>query len=179
MEKVFSVAKENRLFEKKTVFVAAGSVWATKRWTAEGYQCLGQTLVKRGYNVCFIGAADEKEYTAQIAAEVPGSVNICGETSLFETYQLFLKGTALICNDSGAMHLAAVAGLPTVAIFGPTTLDLGYRPWQEKAIVVGSEVDCRPCGSHGGAKCPKGTHECMTSVNELQVIDALNGLLAN
>jgi heptosyltransferase-2 len=80
------------------------------------------------------------------------------------------KAEALICNDSGLMHLASVAGLPTVAVFGPTTIALGYRPWQNQARVVERELFCRPCGKHGHVRCPLNTHECMKSISESQVL---------
>ena len=38
------------------------------------------------------------------------------------------QAEGFIGNDSGTMHLAAIADVPIVSIFGPTTLDLGYRP---------------------------------------------------
>ena len=35
--------------------------------------------------------------------------------------EIFQESSAIICNDSGAMHLANSLGLPVVAIFGPTS----------------------------------------------------------
>lgn len=179
MKKVFELAQKNEVFSKDVIFIAPGSVWPTKRWTIQGYIDLGLTLRRRGYNVAIVGAANENEICQIVEKGVPGAINLCGQTSLFETFQFFQKGKALICNDSGAMHLAAAAGLPTVAIFGPTTLDLGYRPWQEKAVVVEKNLSCRPCGKHGGVKCPLKTHQCMTEINELMVVEAMNDLLKN
>lgn len=74
--------------------------------------------------------------------------------------------------------MAAVVGLPTVAVFGPTTLDLGYRPWQSRAIVVQNNLlDCRPCGLHGAQRCPLGHHQCMKDLKVERVIQAFSKLL--
>jgi ADP-heptose:LPS heptosyltransferase len=40
-----------------------------------------------------------------------------------------------IGNDSGAMHLAAAAGAPTIGLFGPSD-DRLYAPWGPRARVV-------------------------------------------
>lgn len=159
------------------IFLAPGSVWDTKRWTLKGYIELARMLIIRGCNVELVGSGAEKHLCDEIQKQVPGVINRAGQTSLARLVDLFSTGTALICNDSGAMHAAAAAGLPTVAIFGPTTLSLGFRPWQERAIVVQKELKCRPCGKHGAKKCPIGTHECMESISATTVLEALDKLL--
>lgn len=156
------------------VFISPGSVWNTKRWTAEGFKKLAQSLKDP---VIFIGSPDERELCTEISKDVPGSFNLAGQTSLFELLVLMTTGHALVSNDSGAMHMGSVAELPTVAIFGPTVLSLGYEPWQEKAIVVeNKELKCRPCGKHGHQKCPIGTHECMKSISSQKVLESLKQL---
>jgi heptosyltransferase-2 len=156
---------------RNSVFIAPGSVWNTKRWTAEGFAQTAKTLSEKN-PIVFIGSPDEKVLSEDISRQVPGSKNLAGETSLLELLVLLTIGKLLVCNDSGAMHLASVAELPTVAIFGPTVLDLGYEPWQEKAIVVESkDLKCRPCGKHGHEKCPINTHECMKSISSREVLE--------
>ncbi|MEK7765252.1 MAG: glycosyltransferase family 9 protein, partial [bacterium] len=71
-------------------------------------------------------------------------------------------------NDSGPMHLAALLRVPVVAIFGPTVPAFGYAPWPvggTRHAVLGLDLPCRPCTPHGGARCPIGTHECMTGIS--------------
>lgn len=161
----------------QTVFLAPGSVWGTKRWTASGYEELARLLLKRGMNVELVGSKAEQELCAAIAAKVPGVKNRCGETTLGGLVELLSTGKALVCNDSGAMHAAAAAGVPTVAIFGPTTLNLGFRPWNNRAVVVQRELNCRPCSAHGPQVCPIGTHACMEGIPAAQVLAALDKLL--
>jgi len=164
--------------EGRAVFIAPGSTWNTKRWTAGGYKELAKMILDQGYTLELVGSKDEKilcdEIEAAVLAARPGASvkNHAGRTSLNDLVKLFRRGTALVSNDSGAMHAAAVTGLPTVAIFGPTTLNLGFRPWQNRAMVVQKDLDCRPCGKHGHQKCPLGHHHCMEKIEAGEVLRA-------
>lgn len=162
----------------RKVFIAPGSVWATKRWVAEGYEEVARRLVGRGYDVHFVGGPEERELCEQIKARVEGVENHAGEWSIPQTVAQMREALVLIANDSGAIHMAAAAGLPTVSIFGPTTPDLGFRPWQSNALVVQKNLPCRPCGPHGHHKCPIGTHDCMKLISPDQVLSAVNRLIS-
>lgn len=156
-------------------FIAPGSVWKTKMWTADGYTRVAREMLALGYRVVIVGSPDEKPICDDIAFRAPGAISLAGRTSLFDLAILLAFGKILFCNDSGSMHLAAAAGLPTVSMFGPTILEFGYRPWQNQARVVEvprAELKCRPCGMHGSDRCPIGTHECMRKISPEQVLAA-------
>ncbi len=179
-EKVADLARRNDLCEKRgsgLVFLAPGSVWNTKMWTIEGYIETAREFTKMGFRVAVIGAAAEIPLAEKISAEVPQAMNFCGGTSLYESTELLALGDLLVCNDSGAMHMASAAGVPSVAVFGPTTLALGYRPWQTESRIVQKNMRCRPCGTHGARKCPIKTHACMTSIAASDVMHEAGELL--
>ena len=176
----------------KIVFLAPGSTWNTKRWTPGGYAELARSLMGAGYSVVLVGSPAERALCAEIEVAVrasapaqggdadrgePQITNRAGETNLNELVQLLRTGEALITNDSGSMHAAAISGLPTVAIFGPTVLTLGFRPWNNESVVVQRDMDCRPCGKHGHAKCPLGHHHCMEKIEAPQVMKAFSLLM--
>ncbi len=161
----------NHLRHGGIAFLAPGSVWPTKMWTESSYLQCAQELSRQGYKVILFGAANEKTICQRIAAYVTDAVVLAGETSLYESTELLALGARLICNDSGAMHMAAAVDLPSVAVFGPTTLGLGYRPWQNHARAAQVELNCRPCGKHGAKKCPLGTHACMKQVTPEMVLE--------
>lgn len=160
----------------KIAFLAPGSVWKTKMWTADGFTRVARELQGQGYRVCLMGTKAEKAICDDIAFRAPGVVSLAGETSLFESAEMLALADLLICNDSGAMHMASAAGVPTVSVFGPTVLRFGYRPWQNNARVVQTELPCRPCGKHGAETCPIGTHECMKKVTASMVLEAAQDL---
>ncbi len=163
--------------DSRTIFLAPGSVWPTKRWTLSGYIEVAKTLTQEGWEVEIVGAPDERFLAELIQQSVPSVVNRVGEWDLAQTLKNFRQGRLLVANDSGAIHLAAMASLPTVAVFGPTTLQLGFRPWQRQAIVVQLGLKCRPCGPHGHKVCPIKTHECMKGLGADQVFKAVRQFL--
>ena len=156
------------------VFLAPGSVWPTKMWPAEGYAESARELMKVGFRVVLMGAPAERELCAEISKLAPGTESITGRTGLAESAEVLAFADLLICNDSGSMHMAAACGVPNVAVFGPTTLELGYRPWQS---AVQKNLRCRPCGKHGAKTCPIGTHECMRSIPAGEVLHEAGELL--
>ncbi|MBY0386441.1 glycosyltransferase family 9 protein [bacterium] len=152
--------------EGQIVCLAPGSVWPTKQWGQERFTKLCDRLIKKGCHVVLVGSASEKELAYSIANKYPQVKNFTARTTLTELAELISVSDVMVCNDSGAMHMASVVGTPTVAIFGPTVQEFGYQPWNTKAVVVENKnLSCRPCSSHGGKTCPIKTHECMTSLS--------------
>lgn len=181
------------------VVVSPGSQWFTKMWKKSGFVDLVQSLYKKGFNVYITGSNSEKIICKEIAGlaaislrqhgesqkDIISAANvkceirsIAGETSLSELHALLSRAQFAITNDNGTMHLAAAASCPAVSIFGPTTLELGYRPWSDSAFVAQIDLPCRPCGRHGHNKCPLGTHDCMKKLNVHEVVQAVETLEA-
>lgn len=74
---------------------------------------------------------------------------------------------ALVTNDSGAMHLAAAAGVAVTAVFGPTN-ERATHPIGDAHVVLTHPVWCRPCMLR---ECPI-DHRCMRGVGVAMVLDA-------
>lgn len=159
------------LTAKPFIVISPGSVWATKRWTVEGFRRVAEHFSKNGFHILIMGASNEVEVCQSVAQGIANTHVLAGKTSLYETTHLMTRASAVISNDSGAMHMASVADTPCVAIFGPTVVRLGYRPWQNRSVVVEkNDLQCRPCGLHGHQKCPIGTHDCMKKISHEEVI---------
>ena len=98
--------------------------------------------------------------------------NVIGRTDLRLFAGLLASCHAFVSNDSGAMHLAAAAGVPVAAIFGPTdervTAPLGNHD------VIIHQVFCRPCMLRD---CPI-DHRCMRGISVDTVFDAVSRRLA-
>lgn len=179
-EKSRTIWRELDLQGRPLVVLAPSSVWKTKMWKAEGFAEVARSLSRANFRVVVMGAPEEKDLCQWVATEAPGAVSIAGRCGIFESAEILAHAELLVCNDSGAMHMAAAAGVPTVSVFGPTVLEFGYRPWQTAARVVQvsrSQVPCRPCGKHGAKSCPIQTHECMQKVSAQDVVLAASSFI--
>lgn len=153
--------KGPRLSMQKQVCIFPGSVWATKRWTEEGFTEVVRGLVERKYKVLLLGGPEERALCESISSKVSGVEVLAGKLSIQQSIEKVGESDLVIANDSAATHMAALQSTPAITLFGPTTLDLGFRPWSDLARVVQIDLDCRPCGAHGHQQCPLGHHHCM------------------
>ena len=168
---------ENLLVQQKyndsrqTIVLAPGSVWETKKWGSANYSNLAN-LLKIEYNVVVIGNKQDS-----IETDI-GVINLCGLTSIAQTYQLLSSADILVTNDSAPTHFASITNTPTITIFGATHPMFGFGPQAEKSIVVQNDtLKCRPCRIHGSEVCPIGTHECMTSITPNMILERINSML--
>ncbi len=155
-----------------------GSVWATKMWTKVGYVQVGQELQKKGFKIVIMGGLEERDLGEAVAVQIPEAINLCGKTTLLESLALLSNARLVVGNDSSSSHMAALVNVPVVAIYGPTVLKFGYRPWAQSSAVAELEgLDCRPCGPHGHRACPLGHHNCMKKLDAGSVLKVIEGLL--
>ena len=156
--------------QKPLIALAPGSVWNTKRWPREHYIALSKKLCAEGYNLVFIGGTDERGLCQEII-EQSGcrALNTAGEASILQSAALIGRCELMICNDSGALHIANAMQTDVFAFFGPTVPAIGYYPFRPGDVVFERRMDCRPCGAHGGKTCPLQHHECMTLITPVEV----------
>jgi heptosyltransferase-2 len=167
--------------EKMIVGINAGSVWPTKRWAAQGFaEVISRLKAKYDCEVWLLGGPDDAQVEAEIQELCNGSaLGLAGKLPLGELPAALGFCRVLVTNDSGPMHIAVARDVPTVAIFCATTPELGFYPYSDRSIVVEKKLHCRPCGSHGGLRCPLGTEDCIRLIRPEQVLMAVERLLAS
>ena len=99
-------------------------------------------------------------------------VSLAGRTSLPQLAAVLARCAAVVSNDSGAMHVAAAAGVPVVALFGPTS-ERETAPRGARAAVLTAPVWCRPCMLR---ECPL-DHRCMTGISAADVVRRVGDLV--
>jgi heptosyltransferase-2 len=160
------------------VGVAPGSVWPTKRWTPGGFAAVVAGLAADGARCVLLGAAGDVSLAEEIRrlSGAPATV-LAGATDLATLVAVIDRCALLVANDSAPMHVACARGVPVVAVFCATTPALGYGPYGARARVVQADLACRPCGRHGGRRCPRGTEDCMRLVDPARVLAAARAAL--
>jgi heptosyltransferase-2 len=162
------------------VAVAPGSVWNTKRWPADRFADLVRRLNAARLPVVLVGGKDDVPLCDEIAraAGHPAVLNVAGRLSLLQSAELIRRCRLVVSNDSAPMHLAVAMRVPVVAIFGATVPSFGFSPAGPRDVVVETGgLSCRPCGIHGGKRCPVGTFECMLAIDTARVFDRVAALL--
>jgi heptosyltransferase-1 len=95
--------------------------WPAKEWPAARFGEVATRLAKEGLSVIVNVGPGEREQ--QIGHEVEQASN--GKTQMLtcgigELIALTRRASLFIAGDTGPMHLAAMLGIPTLALFGPT-----------------------------------------------------------
>lgn len=93
------------------------------------------------FSIELYGTKEDENLCKEIQSSLPGAplVDFSGKTNLVELTNHFRELDVLVCNDSGAMHLANAFGCPVVAIFGPTDPSVTGPVFETPAITIQSE----------------------------------------
>ena len=139
-------------------------------------------LINSNPQYCFtlFGSTMDKDICDNIRKHCPGNcINKCSIMSLSELYRELSTFQVIISGDTGPMHLAATLNKPQISIFGGTHPRLGFRPLNDKAIVLCADLPCQPCSLHGRVKCPEGHFNCMNSINPALLSSAIKKALSS
>jgi heptosyltransferase-2 len=148
------------------VGVSPGAAYGNaKRWLPERFaESARQVAATLDAGVVVFGSAGERELCETVMQDLRRAGvqarNVAGETSLGDFINLTSACRVFLTNDSGAMHVASAAGVPTLAVFGATD-DVTTGPTGALARVVREHAECSPCLLR---ECPI-DHRCMTRVS--------------
>lgn len=171
----FSVARSSKLNGQTSLGLCPGAEYGpAKRWLPERFaEVATQISEKTKRKWILVGTDKDKALGETIAATLGDKcVNRIGQTSLEELISELQKCRALLTNDTGTMHLAALLGVPVVAVFGSTEPAL-TGPIGNGHAIVRHHVECSPCFLR---ECPI-DFRCMKEVTTQQVVDAMMSIL--
>lgn len=159
--------------DAKWVAVAPGAAWETKRWPAERLARVASALCSDGYKIALVGGPMDGALLDVIRPHA--DVDLSNE-SMAVLASCIARTKLLIGNDSGLVHVAGSQGTPTVALFGPTSMNR-WGP-KEPGVAVSLGLSCSPCSNHGTKTCPLGHHDCMQKLGVEQVLSAARDRLS-
>ncbi len=88
-----------------------------KRWPLEHFRSLSGRLREQGIVPVVLGTVQEKPLAGQILSDGVEGFDLTGRTDLVNLAVLGRRATLAIGNDTGPMHVMAVAGCPSVVLF--------------------------------------------------------------
>jgi heptosyltransferase-2 len=145
----------------------AAAYGPAKEWPLVHYAALIDLLAETiGAECVLVGAPSERILCAQVAAATRSDAMVAaGQTDIGNLIALLSLCDGFAGNDSGAMHLAAALGVPTVGIFGSTN---PKRTWPSgaRAGVVYHRLECSPCLER---TCRFGHYNCLREITPGEV----------
>ena len=88
-----------------------------KRWSASAYGELSVRLMDKGIQPVLLGTLGEREVLDEIMALCPGIKNLADQTDFSQIVALARKAQFSVGNDTGPMHLIAVAGCRSIVLY--------------------------------------------------------------
>ncbi len=168
-----------------------------KAWTPHGWQALANWLAGEGLRIVLSGggASDEVAYLDQLMRDFPpDTVNLAGRLPFARFACLVSSAAVYVGPDTATTHLAAAAGTPTIALFGPSN-PVRWGPWPigysdavspfamhgsrtvNNVTLIQGKKHCVPCLLEGCERHLESRSDCLDEMPAARVIDAVRGAL--
>ncbi|GAB6053692.1 glycosyltransferase family 9 protein [Magnetospira thiophila] len=116
--------------------------WIAKTWPPERFIQLIERLTGKeglwpGARIALFGADHERISVLSLISAIPEArrIDLIGRLDLLGVAACLTRCSFYIGNDSGLMHLASAAKVPTLGLFGPTP-EYHYYPWGDHCAYV-------------------------------------------
>ena len=175
--------------------IHAAPMFRYKQWTVNGWHELAGALATRGLTVIATGGPAEAE--RRYLDEVWDGANVTrrdGQLTWPQLAGLLSQARVYVGPDTSVTHLAAAAGCPTVALYGPTDPRL-WGPWPVGGLdeiwaapgtiqrrgnvwLVQNPLPCMPCQLEGCERRLDSYSTCLDELPPERAIAAVDQALA-
>ncbi len=131
-------------FDGSFAILNPGGGWPTKLWGPDGFAAIADRLWEtyRIRSVITYGPGEEDLAQTLVDRSQNGAAVVLDST-LKQFFALAQRAKLFMGGDTGPMHLAAAAGVPVVAIFGPTSSRRNGPFAQDDVVIERLDLDCR------------------------------------
>lgn len=172
------VMKEHWLRKREFICLNPGTGRINKHWQIPSWADLADQIVdKYGVTVAFTGSSEDLPEIYQIMGLMRNgkrAVVLAGKTSLCGLAELYRHARAVVCTDTGPMHIAKSVGAKLVALFGPVNpLMWGYTDGSSRVVV--KKQTCSFCDRPDCIRKSQ-RYLCMTEISPKDVMAELKSL---
>jgi ADP-heptose:LPS heptosyltransferase len=158
--------------EGDTVLLFPGAGHPDKAWPLDRLETLAERLGRRGLRPVFVLGPAEAE-----RGVVPGAGEILRPGSLEALSEAIRAARFVVGPDCGPLHLAALHGVPGLALFGPTS----FRQWGPPGLsILAAGLACSPCVAMTSGRfapdCPRPL-PCLAGIGLEDVWEKVRGWL--
>ena len=182
------IGYDKSIKKAKWIGIAPFAMHRSKIWPIENYVPLLELLIAKEQGgvkfFLFGGGKKDIEFFEFLKQQFPTHVEIiAGKLKLDQEIALMQHLDVMLCVDSSNMHMASLANVPLLSIWGGTHTDLGFGPYKkgkESIIEINkTELPCRPCSVYGAKTCYIGDFPCLTRITPAHVYERLVETLTN
>lgn len=143
--------------------IAPLATYPGKTWPMGKVKEVIEILQKQNIPILLFGGPADHDTLDALSGEnifnMAGRLGFAGEVALMRYLAL------MVSMDSSNMHLAALAGIPVVSVWGATHHFAGFGPLGKNdhlmAQVPVEQLPCRPCSVFGNKPCFRHDYACM------------------
>lgn len=152
-----------------------GAAWPNKRWPAPRFAEVAVFLREvRGLAPIVVWGPGEEALAQAVVEACHGAARLAPPTTMSDLVELSRDAALMVSGDTGPLHIAAAAGTPVVAIFGPTDPERN-GPWAIDDIAVSRFAGC---ACHYRRHCRERSW-CLADVQVSEVTAAIQRRLAD
>src|SRR5450759_612598 len=163
---------------KKLVVLNPAGNFNTKSWPIESYRRFAQgwiSTVDSSVQFLMLGVERLREKSNYLEEKLGKTViNLVGKTTISEAFNILRQAELVISEDSGLMHMAWVAQVPVVALFGSSRSSWS-KPLGKSVCLDSSDLECGECLQ---PTCRFGDVHFLTRYSPEFVIETARELLA-
>lgn len=182
------------------VILHAPSMWPYKQWPLAHFRLLIAGLLALDRQVLLTGSGGLRDQECigvlRDLAASPQLLDLSGRLDFNQLAGLFDHAALYVGPDTSVTHLAAAAGIPVIALFGPTN-PMRWAPWparpealalfQRSALsqtvgnvtVLQGALPCVPCGRAGCEDHLQSRSDCLVAITPQRVLAQAEEILAS
>lgn len=143
--------------------------WLPQRWA----EVINSLHKDRGYKIILIGGDENRGFSDTVirAAQIT-LLNTVGRLDVKQLALVVRRCNLIVSHDSGVAHMAVLAGIPAVVLFGKSSYTKWGYPDNPRYRAVYKDVCCRLCGK---IKCEDNI--CMKLIRAEDVLMAVREVL--
>ncbi len=154
---------------KRVVALHPGSGGRSKNWPNDRFSILAARLAARGAAVIVVeGEAEGAHQGSGDGARAARNVLHVSNCELIKMAGLLERCDYYVGNDSGISHLAALLGVASTVIFGPTDPAQWAPAGTGRVTVVKHPLPCAPCASGQRDRCAE--RKCLKGIGVGEVL---------
>lgn len=161
------------------IALGPGSKMPAKKWFLDRYLEVCRRIVARHPTVGLVvfGGSEDRADADRLVAAIGSerSINLAGVTDIIESAAAMAHCSLYLGNDTGTMHLAAIMGMPCVAVFTSRDNRDTWAPWGESHVVLRKDLACSGCMLE---RCEREKMRCLDLISVDEVWAAVEPRLA-